>query len=114
MNDLSPAQLALRVAIFAAVLGAIGWMPPGLHLLAGAVLTIIALALFWEAWSRRRSPRALRTHLFSGMLATGGAVVLVSGLVGYLATPLLALAGVCGALFLVAKLGENDAPSSEE
>lgn len=108
MRDLSPADIALRVAIFSGVLGIIGWSPPGVHLLVGGVMTLAALALFYEAWTRRKSSRALRMNLIWGLMATGGAFLLVSGLVGYLGTSLLALAGVCLALTAVAKLGESD------
>ncbi len=99
--------------MFTGVLGLVAWAPPGVHLLIGGLLTIAALAFFHAAWADRASPPALRTNLLWGLLVTAGAMALVSGLVGYVATPLLALAGICAALAVIAKLGETGEPPVE-
>ena len=113
MIDLPPAKLAFRVAIFAGVLGAMAWLPPGVHGLAAFVLLLVAAAFFYEAWVVRRSRPAQRRNLLWGALSTMAAGALAGGLLAFAATPLLALAAVCGALGVVAAFGDPGSQPSE-
>ena len=107
--DLPPATLAFRVAGLAGAVGLIGWAPPILQTMGGGALLLVAAAFGFEAVARsRKGSRARREHLLWCVLCLIGAGVLLSGFVGSMATPLMALAGVAGALGLVALLSETE------
>jgi heme O synthase-like polyprenyltransferase len=107
LSEVSSSKIAFRVAIFAGVLAMLAWFPSGLDQLIGYLLVLAAAALFYEAWLRRWSQRRLRQNLLWGGLSLAGALILLSGWMAAAATPLLALAAVCGALGLVAMLSER-------
>jgi len=108
--ELTPSKLAFRVMLFAGGLALLGWMPPGFHMIAEGLLLIAAAALGYEAWARSRGAMR-RQYLLWAALSLGGALVLLAGLISLLALPLLVLAGVCGALSVIAMLGDaGEAP----
>jgi hypothetical protein len=109
-NDLPPAALAFRVMIFAGVLGAMAWLPSDAHWFAGVALLLVAAAFLYEVWVKRSARRRNLLWLLLSLISAG---VLLSGLLSFLATPLLALAAVCGALAAVAMLGDAGTESSE-
>ena len=114
MTDPRPAELALRVGIFAGVLGLVGWMPVNLQWMGAGVLILVSLAFFYEIWVVRGSRRAQRDSLISALLPLGGAVALIQGWIGWVATPLLALAAVCIGLWFAGTLGDSgDGPDQE-
>jgi hypothetical protein len=106
LSELSSSKIAFRVAVFAGGLAVLAWFPAGLDGLLGGLLLLAAAALFYEAWIRRWSQRRLRNNLLWAGLSLAGALLLLSGWLAVAATPLLALAAVCGALGGVAMLSE--------
>ncbi len=109
LGDLSSSKIAFRVAIFASVLAVLAWFPQGLDGLFGVLLLLAAAALFYEAWIRRWSRRRLRSNLLWGGLSLAAGLILLSGWLAAAATPLLALAAVCGTLGVVAMLSDSRA-----
>ncbi|MCW3847593.1 hypothetical protein OF829_10090 [Sphingomonas sp. LB-2] len=114
MTELAPAELALRVGIFAGVLGLVGWLPADLQWMAAAVLLIVALIFLYEIWAARASRRKQRDALVVALMALGGAGALVEGWTRYIATPLLALGGICIALWFVGTLSASGEDSESE
>lgn len=102
-SDLPPAALAFRVMAIAAAVGAMAWLPGGAHRVAGIALLLAAAAFAYEIWAK---PSARRSNLFWLVLLLAAAGVLLSGVLAFVATPLLTLAAVCGALGVVAMLGD--------
>jgi hypothetical protein len=107
VSELTPAALALRVGLFAGVLGVIGWLPASLQSMGAAVLAIVAMIYVYEIWAARASRRKQRDALILALLAFGGAAALAEGWAAFVAPPLLALAGICIALWFAAMLGES-------
>ena len=103
--DLPPATLAFRVAGLAGAVGLIGWAPPMLQTMAGGLLVLAAVVVGYEAVVRRRGRLA---NLLWCLACLAGAGVVLSGFVSLMATSLMALAGVAGALGLVALLSETE------
>ena len=114
MTDLAPAELALRVGIFAGVLGFVGWMPRDLQSLAAGLLVIAALIFLYEIWAVRPARRKQRDALVWAILALAGAGALVEGWARAVSTPLFALGAICVALWFVGTLGQSDDDGESE
>ncbi|MES2444642.1 MAG: hypothetical protein V4574_17595 [Pseudomonadota bacterium] len=110
-GELTPSTLAFRVAVFAGVLGAMGWLPGDAHWFAGMALLLAAAALLYEVVTKQALRRANLVWL---ALCLAGAGILLSGLLRFIATPLLALGMVCAALSVVATLGDNGGDNGSE
>jgi len=113
VTDLAPAELALRLGIFAGLLGLVGWLPGDLQLLIAGLLLIGALIAFYEIWAARPTRRKQRDALVWALVALGGAAALIAGWARYVATPLMALGVVCVALWVVGTLGRSDDDDAE-
>jgi hypothetical protein len=114
MIGLAPAEIALRVGIFAGILGVVGLFPPNLQWMGAFVLGIVALIYFYEIWAARASRRAQRDALIVALLAAAGGGVLIEGWMAWIATPLIALAVVCMALWFVGTLGSSSDDTESE
>ena len=110
-TDMPPATLAFRVAGLAGAVGLIGWAPPLLQTMAGGLLVLAAAVVGYEAVIRRRGRRV---NLLWCLACLAGAGVVFSGFVSLMATSLMALAGVAGALGFVALLSEGEETDAPE
>lgn len=108
MTELAPAEMALRVGVFAGALGVVGWLPGNLQTLAVGVLVIVALFALYEIWAARGSRRRQRSALILAVAALVSAWLLNAGWAAYVSTPLLALGAVCVALWFAGTLGRSD------
>lgn len=113
MMDLAPTELAFRVGVVAGVLGALGWLPFNMQLLGAVVLLILAAIYFYEIWVTRGVRRKQRAAAVWVLLWLGSATALYMGWVAAISTPLLALAGVCIALWAAGSLGDNGSGDAE-
>ena len=113
MMDLAPAELALRVGVFAGILGMVGWFPVNLQWMVAVVLLILSLVYFYEIWVARGSRRAQRDALIWAVLPLVGAGALIEGWVALIATPLMAFSVVCIALWFVGTLGDSGGEAQE-
>ena len=108
MNDIATPQLAFRVAATAGALAVLAYLGPDFHLVAGVVLVIAGgVMLFYGIRDRKRPVAKRRRDILNAGLTLAAGGVLLSGIVAFLATPLLVLAGVCGALGVIALLGST-------
>lgn len=114
MTDLAPAELALRVGIFAGLVGLVAWLPGDLQWLTTALLLIVALIAFYEIWAARASRRAQRDALIFALLALAAAGILIEGWARPISTPLLAFGAICVALWFVGTLGQSDDDDEHE
>lgn len=114
MTDLAPAELALRVGIFAGLLGFVVWLPGDLQWLITGLLVIVSLIFFYEIWAARAARRKQRDALVWALLSLAAAVVLAEGWARAVSTPLFALGAVCVALWFVGTLGQSDDDGENE
>jgi hypothetical protein len=105
-NQLPGAKLSFRIAMFAGGLGLIGLVAEPMHGLLALVSWAVAATFFFQALFRKQDPVSLRRRRFGyAVAALIAGVLLWIGVVATLATPLMVLAAVCGALGVIALLG---------
>jgi hypothetical protein len=105
-NQLPGARLSFRIAMFAGGLGLIGLVAEPMHGLFAVLLWAAAAAFLYQSVLHKKDPITLRRRRFGyGVAALAAGILLWIGVVATLATPLIVLAAVCGALGVIALLG---------